>query len=938
MSSQGSGRRIGWGALLLVLSCLAPLAAQAAATGKIGGKVVATDTGEPLGFADVLLLPADTTVRKVGGLTNADGTFLLEAPVGRWSLRIRALSYATKTFEGIVISDGQLLPLNTAMAPEALQQEEVVIEAKRAANTEASMLSARRKASSLGDAVSAEQVRKTADKDAAEVLRRVTGMSVNDGKFVFVRGLGERYSSTEVDGVRIASPEQNKRVVPLDLVPSNLLENIVVQKTYTADRPGEFGGGDVQVRTRDFPGHRSWTFSVSQGWADGVTNQDRKIYGSFNGDAWGFGAPDRAMPGAVAGIPIPGRSAESLPFLQDAAKSFANVWTPGNTRTLPNGSYTATYGDELKLFGRPLGVIQSWSYSRTFDHQQESQRFFRAASDTTYDYDVTRWAETGQLGGLGALSYRISPAHAIHLRGLFTNTGEDEVRIYEGQDHNSTEAFSNEWQNRRNTRLMYVQRSVLSGALEGNHELEGLGNAAVDWKFGLSHARRQEPDRREVTYNRQYYFEGDTAHWTLASRGAREYGELNDEGWGGTLKSAVPFKVGTLSQGKVAFGVDRQVKDRDNSYRRFWMLVDPRYANTEAPPESIFAPGTFEGPNGGWLEEFTNNDPQIGVDNYRAQQRISAAFLNVDLTMGSRVRGNLGVRVEHGYQNVESFALFDPATVLVAGKIDNTDWLPSMNVTWAMSRTTNLRVAASRTLSRPDLNELSPSAFPEYIGGFYVKGNPNLHRALLDNYDLRIEAFPGISEVLAAGVFYKQLHEPIETVIQGGSTALLIPENSARGHNQGIELEARIGLGRVWTPLQLFTFNSNASIIASEVALYPRVSRTGTTEHPLQGQADYLVNLGLGYGIPGRLDATIMMNAIGRRLRMLGYDPLPDIYDQPMKSLDATLSMQVLRSSRVRLAARNLYDPTIRRLQGTREVSSYRTGRSYSVAITMVGP
>ena len=368
------------------------------------------------------------------------------------------------------------------------------------------------------------------------------------------------------------------------------------------------------------------------------------------------------------------------------------------------------------------------------------------------------------------------------------------------------------------------------------------------------------------------------------------------------------------------------------------MLVDPRYANTETPPESVFAPGSFEGPNGGWLEEFTNNDPLIGVDNYRAQQRVSAAFLNLDLSLGTRVRGNLGVRVEHGYQNVESFALFDPATVLVAGKIDNTDWLPSMNVTWAMSRTTNLRVAASRTLSRPDLNELSPAAFPEYIGGFYVKGNPKLHRALLDNYDLRFEAFPGISEVLAAGVFYKRLREPIETVIQGGSTALLVPENSARGRNEGIELEARIGLGRVWTPLQAFTFNSNASLISSEVSLYPRLSRTGTTEHPLQGQADYLVNLGMGYGTPGRLDASVMMNAIGRRLRMLGYDPLPDIYDQPMKSLDATLSMQVLRTTRVRLAARNLQDPLIRRLQGTREVSAYRSGRSYSVAVTMVGP
>lgn len=935
MSSQGSRRRIGWSTALLILSCLVPFAGHAATTGKVGGKVVATDTGEPLGFADILLIPADTTMKKVGGLTNADGTFLLEAPAGRWSLRVRALSYASKTFEGLAIEANKLLAVNTALAPEALQQEEIVIEAKRAENTEAAMLAARKKAVSVGDAVSAEQVRKAADKDAAEVLRRVTGLSVSDGKYVFVRGLGERYSSTEVDGVRIASPEQNKRVVPLDLVPSNLLENIVVQKTYTADRPGEFGGGDVQVRTKDFPGHRSFALSISQGWAEGVTDQDRKTYGSFNGDAWGFGAAARAIPSVVDGSPLlPATDPTNRPTLGAQAQSFANEWTPNSSRTLPNGSYSVTYGDEFKLFGRPLGIVQSWSYSRTFDHQQESQRFFRAQSDTLYDYGVERWSETGQLGGLAGLSYRLSPAHSFHLRGLYTNTGEDEVRIYAGQDHNSTEAWSNEWQNRRNSRLLYVQRRVMSGNLEGIHEFKSMRNLSVDWKFGMSDARRQEPDHREITYNRQYYFEGDTAHWTLASRGAREYGELNDDGWGGTLKAAVPFTLGTRVQGKAAVGYDHQAKDRDNFYRRFWLTVDPRFVNTEAPPETVFAPGTFDDGHGGWLEEYTFNDPATSVDNYRAKQRIRAGFVNVDLSMGTRLRGNVGVRIEHGLQSVEGFPLFDPQTIVSSGQIDETDWLPSMNLTWSVSKSSNLRIAVSRTLSRPDLNELSPAAFPGYIGGFYVKGNPDLDRARLDNYDVRYEAYPGLSEVLAAGVFYKQLHDPIETVIKGGSTALLVPENSARGHNQGIELEARVGLGRIWDPLGAFSFNSNASIISSKVELKPTVSRTGTTEHPLQGQADYLVNLGFSYTV-GRMDATVLMNSIGRRLRTLGYDPLPDIYEQPSQSLDATLTMQVFGFGRLRLAARNLTNPVIRQLQGNREVSAYRTGRTYSAALSV---
>jgi len=922
--------------VLLVSLCLGLPRADAAVTGKIGGRIVATDTGDPLGFADVLLTPADTTLKRVGGLTNADGSFLLKAAPGRYTLQIRAIAYATKKVEGIVIEEDRLTSFSTALQPEALEQEEIVVEARRVENTDASMLAARKKSASVGDAISAEQVKRSADKDAAEVLKRVTGLAVSDGKYVFVRGLGERYSSTEVDGVRIASPEQNKRVVPLDLVPSNLLENIVVQKTYTADRPGEFGGGDVQVRTKDFPGQRTWSFSVSQGFAEGVTFEDRKTYGSYRNDVWGFGAAARDLPSSVDGVKLPLRTLQSLPELAGLARSFANVWSPRNENSVPNGSYSATYGDEFKLFGRSLGVIQSWSFSRAFDKQEESQRLFLGSTDTLYDYAVTRWTETAQLGGLGALSYRISPAHSLHLRGLYSNSADDEVRIYEGTDHNNTEAFSNEWQNRRNTRLMYVQRSVLSGSLEGNHEFPALFGTSVDWKFGRSRAHRDQPDRRDLTYNRRYYYEGDTAHWVLGSQGSREFGKLTDDGWGTTLKASVPYRLGALGAGKVAAGYDRQTKERDNFYRRFNLVVDPRYVNIEAPPESIFAPGTFDGETGtGYIEDVTYNNALVGVDNYRADQRIEAGFLNLDLPMGRRLRGTFGLRVEKGYQNVESFALFDPATVLVRGELDDTDWLPSGNLTWAVTNTVNLRVAASQTISRPDLNELSPSPFPEYIGGYYVKGNPDLDRALLDNYDLRIEAFPGLSEVLAVGFFYKNLREPIETVIRGGTPALLVPENSAKGRNQGIELEARIALGRLLRQLDGFTLNSNASFISSKVSLYPKVTRLGTTDHPLQGQADYLVNVGVGYAVPGRLDASVLVNSVGRRLRALGYSPLPDIYEQPFTTLDATMNLRLIGNARVKLSAKNLLDPKIQRLQGDRETSAYRTGRSYSISLSM---
>ena len=924
-------RSITWA---LVLAAAVATAAHGAPTGRIQGKLVATDSGEPIGFADVLLIPADTTQRRVGGLTNADGTYLLEAAPGRYTLQFRALSYATKRIEGITLQVGALLPFDTALSPEAIQQEEIVVEAEARRNTEAALLSARKKAATVGDAVSAEQVRKTPDRDAAEVLRRVTGISVSDGRYVFVRGLGERYSSTEVDGVRIASPEQNKRVVPLDLVPANLLDNIVVQKTYSADRPGEFGGGDVQVRTKDFPGTRTWSFSVMQGFVEGVTAKNRLTYHSTRADILGFGAASRGVPAIVAEVTGGALLTNDYPLATRAevARSFDNVWSPSQQKAIPNAGYAVSYGDEFKLFGRPLGTIQSWTLMRGFDQQDESARFFGSATDTLYDYAVTRHQESSQLSGLSAFSYRISPRHTVHLRGLFNNSADDEVRIYEGPDHNRQDALTGTYLHHHGTRLMYVQRRVASGNLEGMHDVPALLGVRLNWKLTASDARRQQPDRREVVYDRRSTFGPDgnlVWRWVLGSTGVREFGDANEEGRGAAVSASFPYRIASLGSGKLSLGYDRQVKDRANTYRRFDIYPRTGISRVQTP-EAIFADSNFSGADGsGYTTEST-----LPVDNYRATQRVNAGYVSADVPFGRRLRGTLGVRVEDGYQDIRAHDLTAPHVATEEGSHQNIDWLPSANLTWATTERMNVRLGASRTISRPDLTELSSSTSREYVAGYEVAGNPDLHRALIDNYDIRVEAFPGLSEVLAAGFFYKHMTEPIEQVIQGGTSQnLLIPRNSAWGRNYGIELEARAGLGRIWGTLRSLTLNANASFISSEVHLKERLSEFGSGVHPLQGQAAYLVNTGLIYTSAGaRLDASVLVGWVGRRLSQLAEGPLGDIYAQPIGTLDAAVNFRPFDVCRVKLAAKNLTDPRVRLLHGDHEVSAYRKGRSYSLS------
>jgi len=911
---------------LLTALCAAALgfaAPSLAAPGRIQGKIVATDTGEPIGYADLMLTPADTTMKKVGALSNGDGTFLIEAPAGRYTLVVRALSYATKRIENIVIEAGQLLPFSTTLAPEAIQQQEIVVEGTAKKNTEASMLAARRKAPTVNDAVSSEQMRRSPDKDAGEVLRRVTGLSVSDGKYVFVRGLGERYSSTEVDGVRIASPEQNKRVVPMDLFPAALLDNITVQKTYTADRAGEFGGGDVQVQTKDFPGRRLWSFSIAQGINTAVTFKDRLSYTSTNADRWGYGASARGIPDVVdevaGGRPLTEGSSLGFPTATLVAmeKEFTNVWSPSATHTIPDGSYSATFGDQYRMFGHDLGFVQSLSFSRKFEGRDE---FFRQPKSAVgqalvlqQDYQVRRDTESEQLGATTALNYRLARGHQLHLRGFYTNSADDEVRLYEGLDNYGDPLY------RRAARLMYVQRDVLSGSLEGRHDLPQLLNATLDWRLTRSAARRQQPDRRESMYIRVPTDPADpnSGYWGLAT-GRREYGDLKDNAWGVNGSAVVPYRLGAWGGGKVTMGYDHQSKDRDNFYRRFDFI--PGVYGSDAPPESVYD---------------KVNEATLAQDNYNATQTTEALFLSTDVPLGKRLRANLGVRREFGSQDVISHDLFSPTVITSEGHLSNTDWLGGANVTWSALEHVNVRAAASRTLSRPDLDELSPRPTVDYVGSWQRIGNPLLQRAVIENYDVRVEAFPGLSEVLAAGVFLKDLHHPIETALKGASGGyVLVPQNSASGRNIGVELEARASLGRLHHSLQAFAINTNFSVISSEVHL-DDVTKIGSQVHPLQGQAAHLLNAALTWQT-ARMDASVLVANVGRRLEMLNNanQGIPDEYDPGITTLDATLGMTLFRGGHLKLSGGNLLDQRTRLVSGDLETNAYRTGRTFSVAFS----
>lgn len=902
-------RAFGVLALSLVLSPL-----QAWALAKLQGRILAADNGEPIGFADLLLVPADTTLKKVGGLSNADGTFLLIAPAGTYSLQVRALSYARKRVENLKLEDGQLLPFNTTLEPEAIQQQEIVVEATAKQNSDAAVLATRRKAATLGDAVSAEQIRRAPDKNASDVLRRVTGLSVSEGKYVFVRGMGERYNSTEVDGVRVTSPEQGKRVVPMDLFPSALIDNIVVQKTWSADRSGEFSGGDVQLHLKDFPGKQAWSLTIAQSMTNGTTFKDRLSYSSGNSDILGFGAGSRELPGAV--VPVNGAPNAY------SASAFSNVWSPKAMRTLPNGNYALTYGNEVQVFGVPVGFMEALTLSRSFDQRNETERFANGSdpNEVTSTYQGYRSNESVQAGANTKLSVRPSPSHVLSVRGIYLNKADDEVRTYEGNDPKEPGQVA--W---RVNKLSYVQRTLRSAALEGKHEFKALANSKLDWTVSRNDSRRQSPDKRETRYRMN--LEADTPFWLL-SPGIREYGDMQENGWGQTARLTLPYRSTKLGNGRFVAGYDRQSRRRDNAYRMF------RFAPatfSDAAPESLYRDN-----GGNSVSAFLGSDN----DNYFAQQLVEASFLNVDVPLGKKLRSSVGVRREYGSQEIVSHGLVNVSNVVREGAYRSTDVLAGLNLTYAFNDKLNARGAVSRTLNRPDMDDLSPQQFQEQANGSTTTGNPLLRRSIITNYDLRFELFPNIGEVFAAGAFYKKFKDPIELANFPGD--ITKPANSDGGRNVGVELEARTNLGRLTPRLKPFSINSNVSFVSSRISI-AQTTNLGNAEHPLVGQAPYMLNVGLTWTSPtGRTELSVLSSSVGKRIKELrvtdgvGFTQKRNNREfDALTTLDASANLTLFTGTRLKLAAGNLLDRPIREIEGPIEAKRYQTGRTFSVSLSL---
>jgi outer membrane receptor protein involved in Fe transport len=857
--------------------------------------------------------------------TDIDGTYDVRLPAGTYSVKVSFSGYTERTLYAIGVEAGATSEVDVVLMPSTVKlQEELTVtaEVEAVASTQAAALLERKRAGSISEGLAGDEMRKNADSDAASAMQRVTGVSVVGGQYVFVRGLGERYSNTTLNGAVLPTTEPDKKVVPLDLFPAGLIENVKITKSYLPDKPAEFAGGLLEIQPISFPSRPVFSVSGSLGYNSITTFENGQRYPGGGLDWLGYDDGARALPAAIpdaklvqGGIFGGGfTSAELTSF----GRSFANVWEPRPQEGRPDSSFSVLAGSS---WGK-LGAVASLAYNHKNRFRVEDQQVYalgagnagvRPLNDFVLDYSTYNTT----VGGVGNLSYRFSGNHRVALENFYTNSGRDEARTFEGyQDDIGT--------NLRNARLYWIEETIWSSKLSGEHYFPGLGRSRVDWQASFSQARRDEPDIRENLYaldpvTNQYEFIDES------QSGFRMFNDLDDRIFQGGADWSVSFNAlgGRLTQVKVGGSYQRRERDFQSRRMRFKPTFAAPFDYTQSP-ETLFQEANI-GP------VFQIEEDTRRTDSYDASLDIPAGYAMVDLPITTRLRFVGGARLEYSNQEVVTRDPFDPTLPPITSRLENTDVLPGMNLVYQLSPDVNLRAAYSRTVNRPEFRELAPFEFTDVVGGRSVVGNPNLRQATIDNADLRWEWFPSggaaDAEVLAVSAFWKDFTDPIERVVEATSFFRTSYTNAKGARNLGFEVEARKGLGKAWL------VGANYTFVDSKVELDRSGSQIQTNlERPLAGQSQNVFN-GLLEFRSGDFRARALVNFFDDRIADVGALGLPDTFEEGRTTLDVVLS-QRFGALTVRLAGENLTDAENLYTIDGNSTRLFSLGRSISLGVS----
>jgi outer membrane receptor protein involved in Fe transport len=743
----------------------------------------------------------------------------------------------------------------------------------------------------------------------------VTGLTIEDGKYVIIRGQPSRYSFTTWNRSPLPSPDPIKRIVPLDLFPTGTLSSLEVQKSYSADKPGEFGAGLIALNTKGVPEGPVAEVSVGAGYDSRATGKDALTFKGGN-EILGDAGSDLRMPGPVDDATNGGDDSLNLldPAIKgDLAQSFPNRWSPESTTFPADHSLSLTLGDRFSLWGGEYGVLGSFSWSRDYEITEESEKGFDEGLAVETDYDRTKYDQNIDLGGMLVIGGEWGENHKVTSNSFFIRKTKKRVQVEDGFNFTSESRFE------KNFLLEWNQREMFAQQLIGDHQLPWFH---LDWRGLIASSNRLSPDRRQYKlFETGGEFEiydqlGGLRRYNETTSNTNSYQLSLDRDWLDNDTWKLNTELGAFQSGM----------DRESKAATFQFF--PTEATDTDVPEEAFDPAKV--PDSMDLRSF----PQSSAD-YEGTKSIQAFFGQVTTTWNDLLRFVAGARNETSELDVTTFSAFAPDGV--DSGYEQTNTLKTLSATWFMNETMQVRAAYGESLSHPLLVELSDTGYFHPDTGEVHRGNPDLEPAEITGYDLRWEWYPSEEESLSLGYFRKAYTNPIETVFipLAGGGEQITKDNADSATVSGYEASVRIGLGPLATGvdwLEPAYLRANGALIDSQVDYGGDPGLVTNPERPLQGQADQIINIQLGYSTDA-VNYALVYNRVGERLAQVGNKGEPDIYRDPLTTVDLVASWRLGEHWSVKFKGENLTQPDIVFTQGDKTQKTVSQSRSFSLEL-----
>jgi len=873
----------------------------------IRGRIVDSETGE--GLPDAIVIARRGRGDLTNAVTNDTGGYVLVVPPGTYSVLSYTDLYHGARMPRVVVRSHRWRDLTLTLDPidPNAVAEEIEIVYRADTSSAAAQDQLRAASSGIGEGMGSEQMSRSGASDAGSAARNVVGVSI-EGTNLNVRGLGGRYTIVLLNGVQLPSTDPDVPAVDLDLFPTSVIDNLQVSKAFLPNLPGNFAGGVLDIRTVRFP--RQFTFQLQAGVGANTlsTFQDRLAYQGGDLDWLGVDDGTRAFPeGYPDRIATTRRGPyTSIDQLEPIAEEFPNIWQYERQLAPPNFDLEMTLGDAVDIgsgnrFGYLVTAFYDNSTTRTLGLARPRPTIGDDGTLSAFnDFDSETGASNVQLGALGTASLEIGQSDVVSYLTMFNRSMQDETTFLTGTSGELGDGqLTERWQ------LQYIARSMWFNQLRGDHRNMFGTSVRLRWNAYASYGAREEPDRRTVTYGPQ----GAGIRWLeKAGSGERFYSDLDQRDFGGLLDLRFPL----WAEGWGTVGGQIRYANRDFGIRRVRMLQDPTNMDMsvyEAPVEEIFSEqgiGTVSR-----MSEFTR-----GEDSYFSEQAYYAGYAMLETPLGDALSLSGGARFEAFDQLVESRDPFaeegaEPDEDSSASRTD-LDVLPGAALRLEVADQMFVRAAYGMTVARPQVRELAPYQYYDFVRDRNIQGDPNLARTLIQNADLRWEWFFGEGEIIALSAFYKYFDQPIELQIRnaGNYDSLFINANLA--HNVGGEIEFRFNFRHFHPDLRILSFNTNFALIWSQVELPDELSGAVTAQRPLVGQAPYVANVSLLLDEPETgLTASLVYNVVGPRITDIGTrvgteNILPDITRAPFHRLDLIVGWRIDDHFRLRLKLRNI--------------------------------